>query len=156
MAAVALAALATFAWREYQAWLRRNTFSDPVFDSQLNARFAEPQFERTFTPGKAIPVTITYDFRLSKPEPGVSCLVLGMVWLEDLSTKMPVESYAFDANLTGGAREACAGTMTWDVVVPRPGRYQLRFRRFQRAPGEEFQGKNGGSTFCEFIEERRP
>ena len=156
MVAVALAALATFSWREYQAWTRRNTFSDPVFNSQLSASLVDPQFKQTFVPGKATPVTINYDFRLSKPEPGVSCLVLGMVWLEDISTKMPVDAYSFDAKLVGGGREACSGTVTWEAVVPRPGKYQLRYHRFQQAEGGAIGGRNGGSRFCEFIEERKP
>ena len=156
MVTVAFFALASYSWREYQAWLRRNDFLDPVSNSQLNAMLADTKPINLFVPGKTTPITITYDFKLKKPEPGVSCLVLGMVWLEEISTKLPVDVYTFDAKLTGGEKEACSGTITWDAVVPRPGQYLLRYRRFQQPDGGDMKGKNGGSTLYEFIEERKP
>jgi hypothetical protein len=155
MVAVAFFALACFSWREYQAWLRRHTFWDPVRNSQLNA-VALGGAKTRYVPGKTTPVTITYNFGLSKPEPGVSCLVLGMVWLEEVSTKKVVDAYSFDARLIGGGREACSGTIIWDAIAPRPGQYQLRYHRFQQTEGGELRGGNGGSTLCEFIEERTP
>jgi hypothetical protein len=156
MVTVAFFALASYSWREYQAWLRRNDFLDPVSNSQLNARLADTKPIYFFVPAKTTSITITYDFKLKKPEPGVSCLVLGMVWLEEISTKLPVDVYTFDAKLTGGEKEACSGTITWDAVVPRPGQYLLRYLRFQQPDGGDMKGKNGGSTLYEFIEERKP
>ena len=156
MVAVAFFALASYSWREYQAWLRRNDFSDPAWNSSIDARLAEWKPKNIFVRDKSTPITITYNFKPNKPESGVSCLVLGMVWLEEIATKMPVDVYSFDAKLTGGRREACSGTITWDALVPRPGRYQLRYRRFQKAEGGNFNGRNGGSILCEFIEQDKP
>lgn len=157
MVAVALAALGVFSWREYRAWVLRNTFSDPISNSQLNAQLADPQSKHPFVTGKTTPVTITYDFKLSNPKPGVSCLAIGMVWLEDFETKMPVDSFSFDAMLTGGGLEASSGRITWDAVVPRPGKYYLCHRRFHQEDGREITGSyNGGKRLCEFTEEGKP
>ena len=157
MVAVALAALGVYSWREYRAWVLRHTFSDPISNSRMNAQLADPRSQHVFAPGKTTPITITYDFKLSKPVPGVSCLVYGMVWLEEIETKMPVASYSFDAMLTGGGREACSGTITWDAVVPRAGKYALHDGRFHQEEGGEIpRWVGGGRRLCEFVEERKP
>ncbi len=156
MVAVAFFAAASLGWREYKAWLRSRYHTDPVSSSQLNAEIIAPKRRLLFVPGETTPVTITYDFKLAKPKPGVSCLVVGMVWLEDQSTNLPVDGFSFDVRLTGGERESCTGTITWDAVVPKPGRYLLICRRYEQAEGEDLGGTHGGGTSYQFVEEEKP
>jgi hypothetical protein len=65
------------------------------------------------------------------------CLLIAEVWFEDVATGLAVDCYSIDAPLTVGGREAASGTLTWDAVLPRPGRYNLRhFLHFIGPTGE--------------------
>jgi hypothetical protein len=152
MVLVALAGVACLLGHEYWAWWLRRDHSMPVSPSRLSVSAGLPN-GLPWAPGRPIPVSITYDFKFGtpKPAPGTECLLVAEVWFEDVETGRFVDGYTFDAPLTVGGREAAAGSLTWEAVLPRPGQYQLRhFLHFVR-PSGELRMINGGGFFYKVM-----
>jgi hypothetical protein len=151
MVIVALAGVACLGAREFWAWWLRRNHTNPVSPSQLSAKAAVGRGNRVrWVAGQPIPVQITYDFKFGnrKLPPGSSCLLWADVWFEDLEAGLAVESYTFDAPLSVGGRESASGSLTWNALLPHPGRYMLhRDLYYKKAWGELQLGVGGGSTY---------
>ncbi len=124
----------------------------PVYPSQLSAS-ASQRFEVTWAEGQQIPVAITYNFMFStpKPAPGTTCLLFAEVWFEEVATGLAVDGYTFDAPLTVGGRETASGSLTWDALLPHPGRFMLRYMLHCVSPAGELRMVNGGSRGYTFV-----
>jgi hypothetical protein len=144
MVVVAVLAVAFLVGREYWARWGRPFSRSWVYGSQLSTS-AGTTLELSLSPGQSVPVVITYNFkfRTPKPAPGTTCLLYAEVWFEDRSTGRAVDCYSFDAPLTVGGREAASGSLTWDAVLPRPGRYFLRNMLYCVEPTGELKMLNG-------------
>ena len=114
---------------------------------------AGPRNELIWHADQPVPVAITYNFKFGtpKPEPGMTCLLLAEVWFEDVATGRYVDGYTFDAPLTVGGREAAAGSLTWDAMLPRPGHYQLRHLLHFVGPEGYLRMLNGGSFLYKVV-----
>lgn len=147
MVLVALVALACLGAREYWARSVRRAQPNPVYPSTLSAT-AGRRNQLDWDDGQPIPVVISYDFRFGnpKPAPGTMCLLLAEVWFEDQKTGLAVEGYSFDAPLVVGGREVASNSFTWDALLPRPGRYMLRYRLNWIEPTGELRLIGGGGT----------
>jgi hypothetical protein len=86
-----------------------------------------------------------------KPAPGTTCVLLAEVWFEDVATGLPAVGYSFDAPLTVGGREAASGYLSWDAVIPRPGRYYVQRTLYYTDLSGELRRANGGSQVYEFV-----
>ena len=78
-------------------------------------------------------------------------LLLGQVWFEDVETGLAIGGYSFDAPLTVGGHEAASGSLTWDAVLPHPGRYNLRAMLYYTGPAGELRVANGHGRFYNFV-----
>jgi hypothetical protein len=152
MVLVALAGVACLVGREYWAWWLRRDVSMPVRPSRLSVSLDRPH-GLAWVPGQPILVAITYDFKFGTPKsaPGTACLLLAEVWFEDVETGCFVDGYTFDAPLAVGGREAVAGSLTWEAVLPRPGQYQLRHVLNCVGPAGELRMINGGSFLYKTV-----
>ena len=53
--------------------------------------------------------------------------------------------------LTVGGRESACGSLTWDAVLPRPGRYNLRDSLHYIGPAGELRFVNGGGRLYNVV-----
>jgi hypothetical protein len=156
MVAVAILAVACLGVREYWTKWSRRGGSNPVFPSELSAS-AGTKAVQVLVPGHPIPVSIMYDFRFGnpfgnpKPAPGTTCRLLASVWFEDVGTGLYVDGYSFDAPLTVGGRETASGTITWDAMIPHPGRYCLRYHLYREESWDGLVAGNGGGRSYHFV-----
>ena len=152
MVLVAVIGLICLGSREVWRKWRGRGFYSPVYPSHVSAS-AGNQLKTIWTPDQPTPVVITYNFTFStrKPAPGTTCVLLAEVWFEDVATGLPVVGYSFDAPLTVGGREAASGHLTWDAVIPHPGRYFLHHMLYYTDLAGELRGANGGSQLYEFV-----
>jgi hypothetical protein len=148
MVLVALAGVACLGARESWAWWLRRNQPNPVYRSRLTASAGRMMSELGWVAGRPIPVVITYDFKFRnpKPAPGTTCVLFAQVWFEDRATGRVVDSYTFDAPLSVGGREAASGSLTWDALLPRAGRYQLHRDLYYKWPTGDLRRASGGST----------
>jgi hypothetical protein len=152
MVLVALLGVSCLVGREYWTrWGRRSTFMW-VYGSHLSTS-AGPRNELSFSPGQSVPVVITYNFKFgtAKPAPGTACLLFAEVWFEEVATGVAVDCYSFDAPLTVGGREAASGSLTWDAILPRPGRYYLRHFLHFTGPTGDLQGLEGAGKLYNVV-----
>jgi len=152
MVLVALVGVTCLVGREYWArWLRRSRHI-PVYPSQLSASAGE-RIELIWGTGKPVPVVITYNFKFGtpKPAPGTACLLLAEVWFEDVALGLAVDGYTFDAPLTVGGREAASGSLTWDAILPHPGRYNLNYLMYWIGPTGELRTVGGGGRVYNVV-----
>lgn len=152
MVLVALGGVACLVGREYWAWWQHRGRDIPVGPSSLSAS-AGPQAQLDWHAGQSVPVAITYQFGFgpSKPAPGTTCLLLAEVWFEDVGTGLAVTGYTFDAPLVVGGREAVSGSLSWDAMLPRPGRYMLRCMLNYVDPTGELRMISGEGSAYEFV-----
>ncbi len=151
MVLVAIIGLTCLGGREvWRKWRDRGYY--PVYPSFVSAS-AGNQLKRNWAADQTTPVVITYNFTFGtrKPAQGTTCILLAEVWFEDVATGMAVVGYSFDAPLTVGGREAASGSLTWDAVVPHPGRYFLHRMLYYTDRAGELRGASGGSRLYEFV-----
>ncbi len=154
MIVVVVFALASLGGRELWAWWLLKGYRNPINPSTITAR-AMTKDNKPPIVGRPTPILVDYDFNFSnpKPPPGTTCLVLGSVWFEDVKTGRYVNGYTFDAPLTVGGRESTSGTFFWDAMIPRPGRYSLRYHVYHVVSSQDLRdaGSSGGTGY-DFIE----
>lgn len=147
MVLVAILGLTCLGAREYWARSVRRGQRNPVDPSWLSA-IAGPRNQLVWAAGQPIPVVITYNFRFGtpKPPPGTTCLLFAEVWFQDEKTGLAVDGYTFDAPLTVGGRQVASNSFTWDALIPRPGRYQLRYILYWMDSTGELRLMGGGGN----------
>ena len=148
MVLVALLGVTCLVGREYWARWGRRASVMWVYGSHVSTS-AGARMELNYSPGQSVPVVITYNFKFgtAKPASGTVCLLFAEVWFEDVETGLAVDCYSFDAPLTVGGREAATGSLTWDAVFPRPGRYNLRHLLHCIGPTGELQMLEGRGEY---------
>lgn len=153
MVAVAVLGLTCLAGRESWAWWLRRPHPNPVSPSQVSATAGRGN-KLTWSPGRSVPVDISYQFGFGNPMPaaGTTCLLFAQVWFEDVATGRSVDSYSFDAPLVVGGRETALGSLTWDAVLQHPGRYMLRSYLYYQKPSGELQMFTGGGHGYNVVE----
>ncbi|WP_435016406.1 hypothetical protein TA3x_003972 [Tundrisphaera sp. TA3] len=97
--------------------------------------------------GEPFPVTIDYNvgLRRRKPPPGVLFPVWGEAWIEDAATGQAVDGFSFEVTLATGGMESAKGSLAWDAVIPKPGKYSIKHYLWYKTPLGEWQGMSGGS-----------
>ena len=149
---VALLGVFCLLGREYWEWWSRRSSVTWLYPSRVSAS-AGTRMELSYLPGQPVPVAITYNFKFGarKPAPGTVCRLLAEVWFEDAATGLAVDCYSFDAPLTVGARESATGSLTWDAILPGPGRYNLRQMLYSVGPSGDLQMLNGSSRVYHVV-----
>jgi hypothetical protein len=152
MVLVAVMGLICLGGREVWRKWRDGRLYYPVYPSRVSAS-AGTQIKMIWTQAQPTPVAITYNFSFGtrKPAPGTTCVLLAEVWFEDVATGLPVVGYSFDAPLTVGGREAASGSLTWDAVIPRPGRYFLYEMLYSTDRAGELRLAKGSGQLYEFV-----
>ncbi len=132
-------------YRTWSWWLT-HTMVDPIAVTMFSPSFVDGN---DIPLGRPIPIKVDYAFRFNKPKPlpGMTFLVWGEFWIEDLESRTVVEGYTFDVTLTPGIRESASGRFTWEPVITRPGRYNVKYQLRYRDPLGEWKSPMGGGMF---------
>ena len=149
MIAVAALAVVFLGIREYRArawaiWVEAQN-PNPMSLSWLSATLRYPDWQHVVLDGP-MPVDIAYQIQLggTKLPEGTPILLWVEVAIQDVETKTDLDGYAFDIPLKVGERESASGKLTYLAVIPRPGRYYVRYRlRRQKQTGEWTEGTGG-------------
>ena len=156
MIAVAALAVVFLGIREYRirawaAWVEAQN-PNPISIPWLSATLRSPDW-RNIVAGRPIPVDVTYKIQLAgtKLPKGTPILLWVEVAIQDVETHTDVDGYAFDIPLKVGERESASGKLTYLAVIPRPGRYNVRYRlRHQKLTGE-WKDDTGGASMIHGI-----
>jgi hypothetical protein len=153
MVVVAIVAVTSLVGRETWTWWLTRGRITAVYPSQLSASASSQGIELTWAEGQSIPVAITYNlmFGTQKPPQGTTCLLIAEVWFEDVATGRAVDRYTFDAPLTVDGRETASGSLTWNALLPHPGRFMLRYMLHCVGRAGELHLVNGGSRGYTFV-----
>ena len=148
MIAVAALAVVFLGIREYRVrawalWIEGQN-PNPIGRTTFSASIRDP---RNIVAGRPIPVDVTYKIQLAatKLPKGTPILLWVEVAIQDVETMSDVDGYAFDIPLKVGERESASGKLTYLAVIPRPGRYNVRYQlRHLKLTGEWKDDTDGG------------
>ncbi len=156
MIAVAALALVFLGIREYRirawaAWVEEQN-PNPTGLPGLLATLRYPDWQNVVA-GRPMPVDVAYQFQLAgtKLPKGTRIVLWAEVAIQDVETMTDVDGYTFDIPLRVGERESASGKFTYVAVIPRPGRYYVRYRLRRQKQTGEWKDDSGGTYLIQCV-----